>query len=212
MRRRHLHPLPTGARLSSPTRPDYLGLSCPTPHSISGRASNRPTQTVRRDGPTPAELSPSDQPEHGQCRGSAAGRQSTQSSTRNRSCTTGVCRGFRRAYARIWLLSVLRYFLRKQGMRDLGLPAAVPVVVLPLLVANVVRYQVLFAVAWVVVTACAPTWAKLASLGCFALRRGDRKWRAGCGCERVGVRDGGRAAEAPFWRVFRSTPVALCCL
>jgi hypothetical protein len=51
--------------------------------------------------------------------------------------------GFRRAYAHVWLLSVLRYFLRKQGMRDLGLPAAVPVAVLPVLVANVVRYQVL---------------------------------------------------------------------
>jgi hypothetical protein len=36
---------------------------------------------------------------------------------------------------------VLRYFLRKQGMRDLGLPAAVAA--LPVLVANVVRYQVL---------------------------------------------------------------------
>jgi hypothetical protein len=38
---------------------------------------------------------------------------------------------------------VLRYFLRKQGMRDLGLPAAVAVAALPVLVANVVRYQVL---------------------------------------------------------------------
>ena len=51
--------------------------------------------------------------------------------------------GFRRAYARVRLLSVLRYFLRKQAMRDLGLPAAVPVVVLPALSANVVRSQVL---------------------------------------------------------------------
>jgi hypothetical protein len=54
-----------------------------------------------------------------------------------------VSAGFHRAYARVRLLSVLRYFLRKQGMRDLGLPAAVPVAVLPVLVANVVRYQVL---------------------------------------------------------------------
>ena len=47
--------------------------------------------------------------------------------------------GFRRAYARVRLLSVLRCFLRKQGMRDLGLPTAAPVAVLPVLVANVVR-------------------------------------------------------------------------
>ena len=40
--------------------------------------------------------------------------------------------------------SVLRYFLRKQGVRDLGLPAAVPVAVSPVLAANVVRCQILF--------------------------------------------------------------------
>ena len=34
---------------------------------------------------------------------------------------------------------MLRYFLRKQGIRDLSLPAAV----LPVLAANVPRYQVL---------------------------------------------------------------------
>lgn len=45
--------------------------------------------------------------------------------------------------ARVRLFSILRYFLSKQGMRDLGLSAAVPVAVLPVLVANVVRYQVL---------------------------------------------------------------------
>ena len=44
---------------------------------------------------------------------------------------------------RVRLLSALRYFLRKQGVLDLGLPPAVPLVVLPLLIANVVRYQVL---------------------------------------------------------------------
>ena len=38
---------------------------------------------------------------------------------------------------------MLRYFLRKQGTRDLGLPATVAVAALPVLVANVVRYQVL---------------------------------------------------------------------
>jgi len=38
---------------------------------------------------------------------------------------------------------MLRYFLGKPGMRYLGLPAAVQVAVLPVLVASVVRYQVL---------------------------------------------------------------------
>ena len=59
----------------------------PAPHCTD---SNRPTQTVCRDSPTPAELSPSDQPEHGQCRGSAAGQRSRGG---NRSFTTGGCRG-----------------------------------------------------------------------------------------------------------------------
>lgn len=54
----------------------------------------------------------------------------------------GSLPGFRRAYARVQLLSVLRYFLRKQGMRD-SASAAVPVAVLPVPVAVVVRYQVL---------------------------------------------------------------------
>jgi hypothetical protein len=48
-----------------------------------------------------------------------------------------------RAYARARLLSMLRYFLRKQGMRDLGLPSPLPLAVLPVLAANVVRYQIL---------------------------------------------------------------------
>jgi hypothetical protein len=47
--------------------------------------------------------------------------------------------GFRRAYARVRRLSMLRYFLRKQGIRNLSLLAAV----LPVLAANVPRYQVL---------------------------------------------------------------------
>jgi hypothetical protein len=50
---------------------------------------------------------------------------------------------FRRAYARARLLSMLQYFLRKQGMRDLGLPSSLPVAVLPVLAANIARYQVL---------------------------------------------------------------------
>jgi hypothetical protein len=56
--------------------------------------------------------------------------------------------GFRRAYARVRRLSMLRYFLRKQGIRDLSLPAAV----LPVLAANVPRYQVFPAAAWALVT------------------------------------------------------------
>ena len=63
----------------------------------------------------------------------------TRWSTRNRSCTIRYLPGFRRAYARVRRLSMLRYFLRKQGIRDLSLPAAV----LPVLAGNVPRYQVL---------------------------------------------------------------------
>jgi hypothetical protein len=50
---------------------------------------------------------------------------------------------FRRVYAQARLLSMLRHFLRKQGIRDRGLPAAVPGAVLPVRAANVVRYQIL---------------------------------------------------------------------
>jgi mpaB/rubber oxygenase-like protein len=50
---------------------------------------------------------------------------------------------FRRAYTRVRLLSMLQYFLRRQGMRDLGLPSSLPVAVLPLLAANILRYQIL---------------------------------------------------------------------
>ena len=54
----------------------------------------------------------------------------------------------------------------------------------------------------------------LASLGRFALHRGDRKLR---GPVAVANRAGRRwlsskAADGSCWRVFRSTPVALCCL
>ncbi|GGY97823.1 oxygenase MpaB family protein [Streptomyces poonensis] len=49
----------------------------------------------------------------------------------------------RRACARARLLSMLRYFLGRRGMRDLRLPPALPWAVPPLLVANLLRYQVL---------------------------------------------------------------------
>ncbi|MGC9538893.1 oxygenase MpaB family protein [Streptomyces sp. UG1] len=49
----------------------------------------------------------------------------------------------RRAYARARLLSMLRYFLGRQGMRDLRLPMAQPWAVPPLIAANVLRYHVL---------------------------------------------------------------------
>ncbi|MFF3501708.1 oxygenase MpaB family protein [Streptomyces sp. NPDC003247] len=49
----------------------------------------------------------------------------------------------RRAYARARLLSMLRYFLGRRGMRDLGLPASLPWAVPPLLAANLLRYHVL---------------------------------------------------------------------
>ncbi|MGP3982575.1 oxygenase MpaB family protein [Streptomyces sp. KR80] len=51
--------------------------------------------------------------------------------------------GVRRAYARARLLSMLRYFLGRQGMRDLGLRVALPWAVPPLLAANFLRYHVL---------------------------------------------------------------------
>ncbi len=54
----------------------------------------------------------------------------------------------RGAVARARLLSMLRYFLRKEGMRDLDLPRALPVAVLPVLAANVVRYQLLTRTRW----------------------------------------------------------------
>ncbi|MGW6061855.1 oxygenase MpaB family protein [Streptomyces sp. NPDC055189] len=49
----------------------------------------------------------------------------------------------RRTYARARLLSMLRYFLGRQGMRDLKLPPAWPWAVPPLVAANLVRYQIL---------------------------------------------------------------------
>ncbi|MFD7713983.1 oxygenase MpaB family protein [Streptomyces sp. NPDC059786] len=49
----------------------------------------------------------------------------------------------RGAYARARLLSMLRYFLGRRGMRDLGLPHALPWAVPPVLAANLLRYHVL---------------------------------------------------------------------
>lgn len=49
----------------------------------------------------------------------------------------------RGAYNRARLLSMLRWFLRAEGMRDLGLPRAIPWAVIPILAENTVRYHVL---------------------------------------------------------------------
>lgn len=49
----------------------------------------------------------------------------------------------RGGYARARLLSMLRFFLRKDGMRDLDLPLVPPLAVVGIIVANLVRYQVL---------------------------------------------------------------------
>ncbi|MEU5096561.1 oxygenase MpaB family protein [Streptomyces sp. NPDC020996] len=49
----------------------------------------------------------------------------------------------RRAYARARLLSMLRYFLGRRGMRDLRLPPALPWAVPPIIVANLFRHQIL---------------------------------------------------------------------
>ncbi|GAA2332362.1 DUF2236 domain-containing protein [Streptomyces kunmingensis] len=49
----------------------------------------------------------------------------------------------RRAYARARLLSMLRYFLGRQGMRDLHLPPTLPWAVPPVIAANLLRYQIL---------------------------------------------------------------------
>ncbi|MFJ6573391.1 oxygenase MpaB family protein [Streptomyces sp. NPDC091292] len=51
--------------------------------------------------------------------------------------------GARRVYARARLLSMLRYFLGRRGVRDLGLPVALPWAVPPLLAGNILRYHVL---------------------------------------------------------------------
>ncbi|MFI7386289.1 oxygenase MpaB family protein [Streptomyces sp. NPDC049813] len=49
----------------------------------------------------------------------------------------------RRAYARARLLSMLRYFLGRRGLRDLQLPPAIPWAVPPVIAANLLRYQIL---------------------------------------------------------------------
>jgi ER-bound oxygenase mpaB/B'/Rubber oxygenase, catalytic domain len=49
----------------------------------------------------------------------------------------------RGTYRRARLLSILSYFLRVEGMRDLRLPFVLPWAVIPVLVRNFVRYQVL---------------------------------------------------------------------
>ncbi len=49
----------------------------------------------------------------------------------------------RGAYQRARLLSMLSYFLRGEGMRDLELPRSIPWALLPVLAMNSIRYQVL---------------------------------------------------------------------
>ncbi|MEV3854274.1 oxygenase MpaB family protein [Streptomyces sp. NPDC050095] len=49
----------------------------------------------------------------------------------------------RRACARARLLSMLRYFIGRQGMRDLRLPVALPWAVPPVVAANILRHHVL---------------------------------------------------------------------
>lgn len=51
--------------------------------------------------------------------------------------------GLRGAYARARLLSMLTYFLRAEGMRDLELPWTVPWAIAPVVAKNMVRYQLL---------------------------------------------------------------------
>ncbi|MGA5461699.1 oxygenase MpaB family protein [Mycobacterium sp. NPDC050041] len=51
--------------------------------------------------------------------------------------------GMRGRYHRARLLSMLSYFLRTEGMRDLELPRALPWAVAPVIAKNVVRYQIL---------------------------------------------------------------------
>ncbi|MFF2848791.1 oxygenase MpaB family protein [Streptomyces sp. NPDC058001] len=67
--------------------------------------------------------------------------------------------GVRRAYARARLLSMLRYFLGRRGLRDLGLPMAWPWAVPPLLACNILRYHVL---------------GRTEAGRAYLLRRGDR--------------------------------------
>ncbi len=56
MWRKHLHPLPAGARLSSPTRPINRGIRRPQLHFISGRAILGQGRTVPPAGHPFAQL------------------------------------------------------------------------------------------------------------------------------------------------------------
>ncbi|MFJ3671474.1 oxygenase MpaB family protein [Streptomyces sp. NPDC090106] len=67
--------------------------------------------------------------------------------------------GLRRAYTRARLLSMLRYFLGRRGVRDLGLPVALPWAVPPLMAANILRHHLL---------------GRTATGKGYLLRRGDR--------------------------------------
>lgn len=48
-----------------------------------------------------------------------------------------------RAYTRARLLSMLSFFLRRRGMRDLTLPATLPWAIIPVLGGNIIRYHLL---------------------------------------------------------------------
>lgn len=52
-------------------------------------------------------------------------------------------RAVRGAYQRARLLSMLRFFLRSEGMNDLRLPRALPWAALPVIARNIGRYQLL---------------------------------------------------------------------
>jgi hypothetical protein len=54
----------------------------------------------------------------------------------------------RGAYRRARLLSMLRYFLQKDSIRDLRLPLALPWAIPPIVAANLVRYQILSRTSW----------------------------------------------------------------
>jgi hypothetical protein len=79
-----------------------------------------------------------------QCYGSAAGPPLANALVAAQGAVhSGRFARLRGGYARARLLSMLRYFLGARGMRDLGLPAALPWAVPPIVAANTVRYRVL---------------------------------------------------------------------
>jgi hypothetical protein len=59
---------------------------------------------------------------------------------------------------------------------------------------------------------CDPSWLNLALRARFARHRGGRKSRGRVRSDVVCAEVGANVVGGAFWRVFRSTPVALCCL